>query len=681
VADLDDGLEAARAAAGAVPLARQAVSAHDREPASSGPQMIFTALRLAPSLLLSFVAAAALAQPANGPSPLPMPPAIPAPADIPYPGTIRLAVDATDTRRGIFQVHETIPVTQAGPLTLLFPKWLPGNHGPTGPIDKLAGLVIRAGAASIAWSRDPVDVYAFHIDVPKGVGTVDVSFQFLSPVEGREGRVLMTPDMLSLEWNTVVLYPAGYFSRRIMVEPSAKFPSGWKVATALETANVSGASVTFKPVPFNTLVDSPLIAGRYFTRIDLDPGHTQVHLDIVADDPDDLAATPAEIQIHRNLVQQAYRAFGSHHYDHYDFLFSLSDTLGGIGLEHHRSSEDGTTSKYFAEWDSRASSRSLLSHEFTHSWNGKFRRPADLWTPNFNVPMRDSLLWVYEGQTQYWGEVLAARSGLWSKQQALDAFAGDAASMDVRLGRQWRPLEDTTADPITSMRRPIAWRTWQRSEDYYVEGALIWLDVDTLIRQRSGGKKSLDDFARAFFGINDGSYVTATYTFDDIVRGLNAVMPYDWKTFLQARVEQIAPAPLNGLKQGGYKLVFTDTPSDYFKSNEKNRKSTDLGYSIGLVLDSKGAVTDVAWDSAAFNAGVTVGAELVAVNGTAFSGDALKKAVRDAAKSPSPIQLLVKRGDQYRTLAINYRGGLRYPHLERIPGTPALLDNVLAPRP
>jgi predicted metalloprotease with PDZ domain len=609
---------------------------------------------------------------------LPLPPSIPAPQDIAYPGTIRLAVDATDTDRGIFRVHETLPVSHAGAMVLLFPKWLPGNHGPSGPIDKLAGLTVRAGSTRIAWSRDPVDVYAFHVDVPKGVSSLDLDFQFLSPVESREGRILMTPDMSSLEWNTLVLYPAGYFSRRINVEASVKFPAGWKYGTALETAGTSGANVTFKPVPFNTLVDSPLIAGRYFERIDLDPGHTPVHLDIVADEPDDLTISPAQLQIHRNLVQQAYKLFGSHHYDHYDFLFSLSDNLGGIGLEHHRSSEDGTTPKYFTEWDSRAASRSLLSHEFTHSWNGKFRRAADLWTPNFNVPMRDSLLWVYEGQTQYWGEVLAARSGLWTKQQALDSLASTAASMDHRVGRQWRPLADTTDDPITTMRRPIPWRSWQRSEDYYVEGELIWLDADTLIREKTGGHKSLDDFARAFFGIDDGSYVTVTYTFDDIVRALNAVMPYDWAAFLNARVNAIAPAPLDGFTRGGYRLVYTETPSDYFKSNEKSRKMTDLAYSLGLVLDNKGAVSDVQWDGPAFNAGVTVGSEIVAVNGTAYDSDHLKGAIRNAKTSSTPIQLLVKRGDNYRTVAVNYHGGLRYPHFERIPGTPALLDAVLA---
>ncbi|HXL99354.1 MAG TPA: hypothetical protein VN932_05435, partial [Rhizomicrobium sp.] len=555
------------------------------------------------------------------------------------------------------------------------------NHSPTGPIDKLAGLAIHAGAAKVAWVRDPVDVYAFHVAVPNGARALDLDFQFLSAVESKEGRVVMTAEMLNLQWDSVALYPAGYFSRQIMVQASVKLPTGWKFGTALEPASAGAAN--FKPVPFNTLVDSPLFAGKYFSRVDLDPtGHTPVHMDIVADQPEDLAISPAQLQAHRDLVQQAYRLFGSHHYDHYDFLLSLSDRLGGIGLEHHRSSEDGTTPKYFTDWDKTSASRDLLSHEFTHSWNGKFRRPADLWTPNFNVPMRDSLLWVYEGQTQYWGTVLAARSGLWNKQQGLDAIAGAAAGYsDGRPGRQWRPLEDTTNDPISTMRRPIPWRSWQRSEDYYVEGELIWLDADTLIRQLSGGKKSLDDFARAFFGINDGSYVTVTYTFDDIVRALNAVVPYDWAGFLHARLDAIAPAaPLDGLKRGGYALVYTDTPSDLSKSNEKVRKNTDLTYSLGLSADSKGAVTDVLWDGPAFNAGVTVGSEIVAVNGVAYDSDGLKDAIKNAKTDKAPIQLLLKRGDIYRTVALNYHGGLRYPHLQRIAGAPALLDDILTAR-
>jgi predicted metalloprotease with PDZ domain len=632
-------------------------------------------------LALAAMFAAANAQPAAGPNPFPMPPTIPAPQDVPYPGTIRLMVDATDTSRGIFRVHETIPLAHAGAMVLLLPKWIPGNHGPTGPIDKLAGLTIRAGAARVVWTRDVVDVYAFHVDAPAGAKALDLDFQFLSPVESREGRVVMTHEMLNLQWDAVALYPAGYYSRQIMVQASVKLPAGWKFGTALEPAPGSGAN--FKPVPFNTLVDSPMFAGRYFARVDLDPGaKVPVHMDIVADEPGDLAISPVQLQAHRNLVSQAYRAFGSHHYDHYDFLLALSDRMSGIGLEHHRSSEDGTLPNYFKDWDKTTASRDLLSHEFTHSWNGKFRRPADLWTPNFNVPMRDSLLWVYEGQTQFWGTVLATRAGLWTKQQGLDALAADAASFDAaRPGRAWRPLEDTTNDPILTMRRPIPWRSWQRSEDYYGEGELIWLDTDTLIRLMSGGRKSLDDFAHGFFGINDGSTVTVTYTFDDIVRALNAVVPYDWAGFLHARLDAVEPgAPLDGLKRGGYRLVYTDTPSNFTKSNEKDRKITDLGYSLGLTIDSKGAVTDVLWDGPAFAAGVTVGSEIVAVNDVAYDADKMKDAITEAKGTKTPIRLLVKHGDIYGTVSIGYHGGLRYPHLERVPGMPALLDDILAAR-
>ncbi len=630
---------------------------------------------------LILVAPAAEAQP-QGPAPLPMPAAIAAPQDRPYPGTIRLSVDATDTARGIFRVHEQIPVQRAADFVLLYPQWLPGNHGPSGPIDKLAGLTIRAGATKLAWSRDPVNVYAFHVSVPAGVRALDIEFQFLSPVESKEGRVVMTAEMLNLQWNAVALYPAGYFARDILVQASVKLPPGWKYATALGTS-ANGATPAFGPVPFNTLVDSPMFAGRYFSRLDLDPGaKVAVHLDMFADQPDELILSPAQLQAHRNLVTQANKAFGSHHYDHYDFLFAMSDRMSGIGLEHHRSSEDGTTANYFKEWDKRASSRDLLSHEFTHSWNGKFRRPADLWTPNFNVPMRDSLLWVYEGQTQYWGSVLAARSGLWTKQQALDALTLDADTYAMRRpGRVWRPLEDTTEDPITTMRRPIPWRSWERSEDYYGEGELIWLDADTLIRQLSGRKKSLDDFAHVFFGVNDGSYVTLSYTFDDVVRALNSVAPYDWAKFLHARIDGLDPAPLDGLTRGGYRLAYDDKESDFYKSNEKARKMTDLSDSIGLVVDSTGAAAEVLWDSPAFKSGVTVGSQIVAVDDVAYESDRFKDAIKNAKGTKAPIRILLKRGDVYRTVALDYHGGLRYPHLERIPGAPGLLDAVLAVKP
>ncbi len=619
---------------------------------------------------------------ATPPEPAPSPPPIPEPRDAPYPGVIRLSVDATDLAHAIFRAHETLPVSGPGPMVLFYPQWIPGNHSPTGPIDKLAGLTISAGGRPVPWKRDPVSVYAFHVDVPPGTEALDIDLQYLSPVSTREGRVMMTPDMLSLEWNTVALYPAGYFSRQVMIQASVLAPAGFTIAGSLETASTAGQETVFEPTTFETLVDSPLIAGRNFKRFDLDPGGpARVGLDVVADRPEQLAATPAQLAAHRALVQQAYRLYGSRHYAHYDFLLSLSDKLGGIGVEHQQSSEDGTAPKYFTDWDAMPVGRDLLAHEYTHSWNGKFRRPADLWTPTFNTPMRGSLLWVYEGQTQYWGYVLAARAGLLTRQQALEAIAATAATYDHRVGRSWRALEDTTNDPVIAMRRPLSWLSWQRSEDYYSEGELVWLDADTLIRQLSAGKRSLDDFARAFFGVETGSVVTDTYDLADVVAALNAVQPYDWAGFLDQRLNGHGPgAPLDGLARGGYRLVYAETPTAYFKSLEARRKVTDLTYSLGLTVGKDGELIDVLWDGPAFKAGLAEGTQIVAVNGDAYSPDALLDAVREGKGRAAPLALLVKTKDEYRTVGLDYHDGPRYPRLEPIPGAPLRLDAILAPR-
>ena len=434
------------------------------------------------------LAGAAAAQ--TPPQPLALPADIPAPRDVPYPGTIRLEVDATDIGRHIFSIRETIPARAGEHLVLLYPKWLPGHHSPVGRIENLAGLVIKAGGARLEWRRDPVDVYAFHVDVPQGASALDVEFQFLSAVESSQGRIIMTQEMLNLQWVQMALYPAGVFTRQIQVAASVKIPEGWKFATGLETATVSGNTTTFKPTTFEELADSPIFAGKYFKTIELgNTGGAPVRLNVMADKAEQLEMKPEHEAAHKALVSQAYKLFGSRHYDHYDILLALTDRMGGIGLEHHQSSENGSEPGYFKEWDKNAAERDLLPHEFTHSWNGKFRRPADLWTPNFAVPMRDSLLWVYEGQTQYWGYVLSARSGLLTKQETIDAFAATAAAYDHRVGRQWKPLADTTNDPIVAMRRALPWRSWQRSEDYYSEGQLVWFDADTLIREMSRGKK------------------------------------------------------------------------------------------------------------------------------------------------------------------------------------------------
>ncbi len=610
-------------------------------------------------------------------------PPIPAPQDTPYAGTLKLTVDATDIDRKIWNVTTTIPVSKAGDFVFLYPQWVPGGHSPRNDLDKLAGLVVTANGKRIPWTRDVVSVHAFHVDVPAGVSEIQVSYQFLTAVEARVGRTEVTPEMLNLQWLQVTMYPAGYYTRQIPIEASVKLPEGWKLATALETATASGQTTTFKTTTVETLVDSPIFAGKYFKSIDLDPkGPVPVRLNLVADSAELLEAKPEHIQIHKDLVQQAYKVFGSHHYDHYDFLVALSDKIGGIGLEHHQSSENRVVPKYFTEWDKNFVGRDLLSHEFTHSWNGKFRRGADLFTPNLNVPMRDSLMWVYEGQTQYWGQVLAARSGLVTKQQALDSLAATAALYENRRGRDWRPVQDTTNDPIIASRKPLSWLSWQRSEDYYSEGLLVWMDADTLIREKTGGKKSLDDFAKAFFGINNGSYVVRTYTFDDVVAGLNGVVAHDWATFLKTRIEAVQEkAPLDGLARGGYKLVYTDTPTEFAKSAEGKAKNVPLSYSLGLTVGTDGVLTDVQWGGPAFKAGLTQGLTIVAVNGETFDGDKLKAATTAALKPENPlVELLIKDGGRYRMVKLDYRGGLRYPRLEKIAGTPSRLDDILTPR-
>ncbi len=622
----------------------------------------------------------AFAQPQ--PRPTALPPAIDEPRDEAYTGPISLHVDASDVARGIFHVRETVPLAGPGQLTLLYPQWLPGNHGPRGPINQLAGLEVRANGERLDWRRDVVNVYAFHIDAPAGVRELELTFQFLSPTTGNQGRIVATQEMLNLQWNAVVLYPAGRYVSRIRVAPSVTLPAGWSFATALDGAVTEGATTRFAETNLEALVDSPMFAGAYYRRVDLAPGaRAPVILNIFADRPDQLEASEEQLRPHRELARQALRLFGSHHYDHYDFLFALSDRMGGIGLEHHRSSENGVGGDYFTEWDKALDDRSLLPHEFVHSWNGKFRRPADLWTADYNVPMRDSLLWVYEGQTQYWGQVLTARSGLWSRQDALDSLAHAAATFQARVGRAWRPLQDTTNDPILSQRRPQPWRSWQRSEDYYSEGLLIWLDADTLIRERTNGRRSLDNFARAFFGEHNGSWAPSAYTFEDVVATLNGVTPYDWAAFLRERLDAVGgEAPLDGVTRGGYRLVFTDERSNYFRQYESNNEVADFMFSIGAAFDKTHNVTQVQWDGPAFNAGLAVGGQAIAVNGVGFSAEALRRAITEAHEGATPIELLVKRGDQYRTLVIDYRDGLRYPRLERIPGTPDRLGAILRPR-
>ncbi|MFL6708062.1 MAG: M61 family metallopeptidase [Massilia sp.] len=596
--------------------------------------------------------------------------AVPVPQDVDYPGTIVLKVDATNLSQQLFRMTMAIPV-KPGPMTMLYPQWLPANHGPNNVLNQLAGLKFSGNGKPIEWVRDPVEVYAFHLTVPEGVTTLEAEYQFLSPLDGGQGRITITNDILGIQWPSVTLYPAGYVARRITYQPSITFPAGWQFGSALETDKRTGDVVDFKPLDLETLIDSPLFAGRYFKRIDLDPGaKVPVFLDMVADSPENLDAKPEQIAPHRELIKQARKLFGSHHYKHYDFLFAQSDEFGGVGREHHQSSENGVKPGYFSDWTKNEAGRDLLSHEYTHSWDGKFRRPAGQNVPNFNTPLQNELLWVYEGQTQYWGKVLAARSGLISQKTTLEVLAAYAALYDNQPGRAWRAMQDTVNEPIISGRRPMGWSNWQRGEDYYVEGMLIWIDVDTKIREMSGDKRSLDDFARAFYGIEDGSMLPAFYTFDDVVAALNKVQPFDWAPFLRSRLDGHAKgAPLDGLARAGYQLVYKDTPSDYSKAADEQSKSSSFAYSLGLSIKADGGVTGVIWDGVAFRAGLAGNSSIVAVNNRAYKPDVLKAAIKAAKGTTAPINLLIKQGNNFRTIALDYHDGLRYPHLERIAGT------------
>lgn len=606
---------------------------------------------------------------------------IPAPTDTPYLGTMALQVNLTDLERKIMQVRQTLPV-RPGALTLLYPRWLPGTHSPSGTVNRMAGLQILAAGKPLEWRRDTQDSFAFHVTVPAGVSELALEFQHLSPVSSNTGRVVMTPEIIGLQWATVVLYPAGHYASAITVKATAVLPPGWQSATALDLAKRTDSTNTleFAPTSLETLVDSPLWAGKHTRRIELDrtAGKPPVALTLFADDVASLAATPEQIAAHMALVTQSDRVFGSRHFKRYEFLLALSEHFSGIGLEHAESSENGVKPNYFTEWAKSTPARTLLPHEYAHSWNGKFRRPSDLWTPNYNVPMQGSLLWMYEGQTQFWGYVLAARSGIVPLADSLDDLAQTAAWLDARAGRGWRNLQDTTNEPLVGGRGSLDWRSWQRSADYYDEALLIWLDVDSKLRELSGGKKSLDDVAKGFFGVQDGRVAVLTYTFADIASALNATAAYDWTGFLRQRLDgKGAGAPLDGLARSGWRLVFTDKQSEFAKNVETERRRTDFSYSLGFDVTREGKLASLQWGGPAFKAGLTPDMQLIAVNGFSYKAELLRDAIT-AAKTSGALELLVKFENRYKTVKLSYTGGLRYPKLERIAGTPDGLTALLS---
>lgn len=635
------------------------------------------------SALIAFTPAAlassALAQESNSrPQPVVQPHSIPLPADRPYPGTMLLKVDASDSMRGIFRVRQTIPVAKSGKFTLLYPQWLPGKHAPRGAIAEIAGFKATAGGKPLAWTRQPTDVYAFDIDVPAGAKSIDVAFDFLSPTRTSEGRVVVTPAMMNLQWEQVSLYPAGYFTRGIPVQLDVTLPEGWTGAAALDGLKVAGNRYSYAPTSYETLVDSPMFAGRYFRKWDLGQNVT---LNVVADEPQFLDAKPDHIARHAAMVAEAIALFGTKHFDRYEFLLALTDELGGIGLEHHRSSENSRNPDYFTGWDSNDSERGLLPHEFTHSWNGKYRRPDKLWTPDYRTPMQGNLLWVYEGQTSFWDLVIAGRSGMQSKEMILAEWATNAANYSVQAGRDWRSVEDTTLDPVIAARKARAFPSATRTEDYYNEGALMWLEADMIIRQGTNDAKSLDDFAKAFFGGKGGDWGEVTYDFDDVAQTLNAVYPYDWPKFLHDRMQLPGqPAPVAGIERAGYRLVWRDVPNAFDRDKMKNAKNFELTHSLGLTIDKDGVAGSILWNGPAFRADIVNGTRILAVDGMSYSKERLEAAIRAATDGKTPVRLLVERGGRYRSVDIDYPGGLRWPHLEKTGAGPDWFDRLLAPK-
>ena len=596
--------------------------------------------------------------------------------------TIHLHVDLTDAPRNIYHAHLQFPV-HPGELALVFPKWIPGNHRPSGPITALTGIRMEAGGHAVAWQRDAVDMYQFHVNVPAGADTLEVSLDAITTQDSAGGGgPAASSNLLDLNWNAVVLYPKDTRSDDITFVPSVTLPVGWKFATALPGARANGNDVEFSQVPLTTLIDSPLIAGAHFKKVELTkPGESPVHLlDMVAEDEADLDLTPKEQADFQRLVAETGALFGARHYRHYDFLLTISSQVGGHGLEHHESNDSTYAEHTLSDPDLLMLQADLVAHEFTHSWNGKYRRPAGLATPNYQEPMVGDLLWVYEGLTEYLGTVLAARSGFWTDEQYREALADTAAMLDHRSGRQWRSLEDTARSVQILRMAGQQWINWRRGLDYYPEGELIWLEVDARIRQLTHGQRSLNDFCHSFHGGESSSPKVVPYTFDDLVRALNEVVPYDWATLLRERVDAVTThAPLGGIERGGWKLVYTDKPNLITKAAEGQFKFSDFSYSLGVSFGSDNKVVDVNAGSPAYQAGLGPGMKVLAINGRQFSPDLLHAAIKAAQGSSQAIDLLVENAEFFKTYSISYHDGEKHPHLERVSDQPDALSDILKP--
>jgi len=602
---------------------------------------------------------------------------------------IVLDLDASEVTRRILHTRLLVPA-EPGPLALVYPKWIPGEHGPTGPVTDTAGLRIRAGGRDIAWRRDELDMYTIRCNVPAGVAELEVSLDFLSPpsnIEGFSSAASATQKLATINWNQVLLYPAGQPAHEILVRASLTLPPEWKLGTALPVASQSGQVTKFSPVSLETLVDSPVIAGLHFREVPLAPSEKPAHfIEMAADSPEALELTTQQKAAYDRLVRETGVLFGARHYESYRFLLALSDDVAHFGLEHHESSDNRMPEQGLTDADLRKSRSTLLPHEFVHSWNGKYRRPADLIIPDYQQPMKTSLLWVYEGLTQYLGLMLTARSGLWTPEEYRERLAMIAEWAGNESGRTWRPLLDTAVSAQLLFEAREDWEAWRRGTDFYDEAVLIWLDADTLIRRETQGRKSLDDFCRRFHGGESGRVSVVPYTFDEVVEGLGAVLVHDWRSFLAERLNSTsAAAPLAGLQRSGWRLSYAATPSGLQKAYEKEQKRTNLSASIGAVLMQNGMIADIIPGKAADRAGLGPGMKVLAINSRrwpehfALAAQILRAAVA-ATHGGQVLELLVQNGQFIREHRIDYREGDKYPSLERIPGEEDLLSEIIRGR-
>ena len=600
---------------------------------------------------------------------------------------ITLAVDLSDAPRKILHSQETVPV-QPGPMTLVYPEWIPGEHGPTGPVVDQAGFIVTTPTGQrVKWERDPVNMYSYHITVPEGTTQLNIKMDFLATAsaEGFSAGASTSANLALLSWNELIVYPADTKAADVMVTPSLKVPEGWKFGTALEPTSAPGVQTSFRTVSLEHLIDSPVLAGRYFREVPLATDVTPKHfLDMAGDGPEDVDLSQEHIDQFSRLVRETGALYKSRHYGSYHFLVTLSDQVAHFGLEHHQSSDDRVGEKTFTDDNTFIENGLLLPHEFTHSWNGKYRRPAGLATPNYQEPMKGDLLWVYEGLTEYLGDVLASRCGIWPAAVYRDRLATVAGYLnDIRPGRTWRDLQDTATAAQLLYNAGGGYDNWRRNVDYYDEGELLWLEVDLTIRSKTNGKKSLNDFAAAFEGLGGNTAPKVVpYTFEDIVNGLNAVVPNDWAAFLRTRLDSndVHAPEMEGIDAlSGYKLIYTDKPDYWSQLEESQRNYIDTRYSLGMSVGTDGKITDVIVGGLADKAGFGPGMQIIAVNGRGFAPLLLRAAIQKAKGNGPAIEFIVENTNYYKMIRMDYHGGERYPQFQRVEGTPARLDDILQP--